>query len=238
MRAGRFVERWMPTVVDHEEADCDPDADSSRGRRRSRTRAMVAIGLVVGVAVAVVAALGVLDRPAATEAPPALPPASAGSAPPAGSQPAASTSAAASGQVVVSVVGKVRKPGLVELPSGSRVADAVEAAGGVSKRSVLTSVNLARRVADGEQIAVGVAAAADTGGGGGEGAESAEAKPDLNTATDEQLQELPGIGEVMSQAIIDWREKNGPFTNVEQLQEVDGIGERRLETLRELVTVG
>lgn len=144
---------------------------------------------------------------------------------------------------MVSVVGKVRRPGLVRVPPGSRVDDAVQAAGGATKRSALASVNLARKVSDGEQVAVGVAPAADSGGAGGSsgpdgGAGQPTVKPNLNTATSEQLQELPGVGEVTAQAIITYREQKGPFTKVDQLQDVDGIGDKRLAKLRDLVTVG
>lgn len=148
--------------------------------------------------------------------------------------------------MVVSVVGKVRHPGLVSVAPGSRVDDAIKAAGGATRRSVLASVNLARKVSDGEQVAVGVAPAADSTGsssGSGEGGTGSTSgqptvKPNLNTATSEQLQELPGVGEVTAQSIITYREQKGPFKSIEQLDEVDGIGERRLETLRDLVTVG
>lgn len=145
---------------------------------------------------------------------------------------------------MVSVVGKVRHPGLVTVAQGARVDDAIKAAGGATSRKALGSVNLARKVADGEQVAVGVAPAADTGGSAGPagsddgGGQQPTVKPNLNTATSEQLQELPGVGEVTANSIITYREKKGPFTSVDQLQEVDGIGDRRLATLRDLVTVG
>lgn len=135
---------------------------------------------------------------------------------------------------MVSVVGKVRRPGLVRLRTGARVADAVKAAGGPRRGVDLTTVNLARRVADGEQIHVGAPTAA---GAPGTASGAAGGKISLNSATAEQLEELPGIGEVTAGNILDWRGRHGGFTAVEQLREVDGIGERRLAVLRERVTV-
>jgi competence protein ComEA len=138
--------------------------------------------------------------------------------------------------LVVSVVGRVRNPGLVKVRAGARVADALRAAGGAKRGVDLSTVNLARKVTDGEQIHVGVpAAAAAPVDGGAAGAPAG--KINLNTATAEQLEELPGIGEVTAGNILDWRAQNGGFTAVEQLREVDGIGERRLATLRDRVTV-
>jgi competence protein ComEA len=151
-------------------------------------------------------------------------------------------------QLVVSVSGKVRSPGLVEVPAGARVADALAAAGGALPGTDLTQLNLARRVNDGEQVAVGVPAAPDaapavgpTGSGaaapaaGGPGAPAG--RIDLNAASADQLDGLPGIGPVTVQRILDWRTRNGRFSQVEQLREVEGIGERRFAQLRELVTV-
>ncbi|MEU7815789.1 ComEA family DNA-binding protein [Pseudonocardia sp. NPDC049154] len=145
----------------------------------------------------------------------------------------------------MSVSGKVRRPGLVRVPDGSRVADVLEAAGGAVPGTDLTSLNLARRVADGEQVAVGVPAAPDAGGTGGgpapTGGDAAGAAPagkiDLNRATVDQLDGLPGVGPVTAQRILDWRTRNGRFARVDQLREVEGIGERRFAQLRELVTV-
>jgi competence protein ComEA len=154
--------------------------------------------------------------------------------------PPTSTSSAASGTLVVSVSGRVARPGLVRVPDGARVADVVAAAGGALRGTDLTGLNLARRVNDGEQVAVGVPAAPDAGGAqpsassvGG----APQGKVDLNTATVTQLDALPGVGPITAQHIVDWRTRNGRFAKIEQLREVDGIGEHRFQQLRELVTV-
>jgi competence protein ComEA len=139
---------------------------------------------------------------------------------------------------VVAVVGKVRRPGLVRVPPGSRVADTLDAAGGVLPGVDLAGVNLARKVGDGEQVAVGVPPAPDAvpaTGGEPEAAGPGKAPLDLNAATVEQLDALPGVGPVTAQRIVDWRVRNGRFATVEQLREVEGIGERRLGQLRGLV---
>jgi competence protein ComEA len=141
--------------------------------------------------------------------------------------------ATTAGTVVVSVVGLVARPGLVTLPSGARVADAVEAAGGLLPGADPASVNLAAVVSDGEQVAVGVPAAA----GGSAGAPPAGGKVDLNAATAADLDALPGIGPVLAQRIVSWREQQGRFTSVEQLDDVPGIGPAIYEQLKGLVTV-
>jgi competence protein ComEA len=127
------------------------------------------------------------------------------------------------GAVLVHVVGKVANPGVVELPSGSRVQDAIEAAGGATKDSALATVNLARTVVDGEQIVVGVAA---SGG--------SSSRISINSASLEQLQELPGVGPVIAERIVQWREFNGPFQSIDELTEVSGIGPSMIEQIRDL----
>ncbi len=148
------------------------------------------------------------------------------------------------GTVVVDVAGKVRSPGLVTLPEGSRVADALEEAGGPRPGVDLTTLNLARPLVDGEQLLVGLAPAVwpppEVGTptpGSVPGEPGAVPLVDLNTATLEQLDTLPGIGPVTGQAILDWRAANGSFTSVDELLEVDGIGDATLADLRDLVTV-
>ncbi|MFL0579273.1 ComEA family DNA-binding protein [Dietzia sp. 179-F 9C3 NHS] len=162
--------------------------------------------------------------------------------------------------VVVSVVGLVHRSGLVTLAPDARVADALEAAGGVLEGGDRDGLNLARRVADGEQILVGVAPGPDGPHGprsgivgaegaapapGGEGGSSPDVGApaggaglvNLNTADAAALDELPGVGPVTAAAILSWRSAHGPFAAVDQLAEVDGIGPATLARLRPLVTV-
>jgi competence protein ComEA len=165
--------------------------------------------------------------------------------------PAVTTAAAAptAGPLVVSVVGLVNQPGLVTLAPEARVADAVSAAGGPLRGADTLGLNLARQLADGEQIVVGIAAPAgrspalgsSVGSAAVPEAPVAPSQPvgplDLNTATAEQLDALPGVGPVTAAAIVAWRTANGRFASVDQLSEVDGIGPARLERLRPLVRV-
>ncbi len=162
--------------------------------------------------------------------------------------------------MVVSVVGLVHTPGLVTLAPGARIADALQAAGGAIDGADTIGLNMARQLGDGEQIVVGLApvsgqpttlgssVGAGTGpvpGSAGPAATSGRPKPgpksaevlDLNTATVEQLDALPGVGPVTAAAIVGWRQANGKFTSVEQLADVDGIGPARLDKLRSLVRV-
>ena len=138
--------------------------------------------------------------------------------------------------VVVHVVGAVRQPGLYRLKEGKRVADAVELAGGATRRADLSLVNLAAPVADGTQVVVPLRPAEGATGGAEPAAGGAAAAPvHLNSATVEQLDALPGIGPVTAQKIVDWRQAHGAFTSVDDLDGVPGIGPARIEQLRELV---
>lgn len=156
--------------------------------------------------------------------------------------PAASGGSPAAGtdrEVTVDVAGKVRRPGVATLPAGSRVVDALRKAGGARGGVDLTGLNLARVLVDGEQILVGRPAAP-----GGLAASASTAAPDpsgslvnLNTATAEQLDTLPGVGPVTAQKILDWRSAHGAFSAVDELLEVDGIGEKTLADLAPHVTL-
>jgi competence protein ComEA len=224
---------------------------------------------LIAAAAAIVAAIGVwVERPRAEPvgAPPGLAVVSDEAAgepptepivaePPAAAEPGAPadpTPAADAGRpqpsvpLVVSVSGRVQRPGLVEVPAGARVADVLHAAGGALPGTDLAGVNLARRVFDGEQVAVGVPPAPDAvpAAGAGGPVPPGPARPgappgrvDLNAATPEQLDVLPGVGPVTAQRILEWRTRHGRFARVEQLREIEGIGERRFAQLRELVRV-
>lgn len=147
----------------------------------------------------------------------------------------AATAESASAEVYVHVSGAVHDPGLYVLPDGSRLVDAVAAAGGFTKHAARNGVNLARPISDGEQIIVPregeeQSAVASPGGGG-------TGKVNLNTADQAALEELPGIGPALAQRILKWRDDNGRFTSVDDLLAVSGIGDKVLAALRDLVTV-
>ncbi|BBZ51869.1 ComEA family DNA-binding protein [Mycobacterium heidelbergense] len=234
-----------------------PDASPSRGWV-ARVRADP--GRAGAIALAVVAALAVLvtvftllrDRPAPVMSAKLPPVEKAFTASP---RPSANPAQ----PVVASVVGLVHTPGLVTLAPGARVADALQAAGGPVNGADTIGLNMARPVGDGEQIVVGLAPApgqptalgssvasgsapasgAPRPAGPGSGAVKPKAAGalDLNTATAEQLDALPGVGPVTAAAIVAWRQANGKFTSVDQLADVDGIGPARLDKLRSLVRV-
>ncbi|WP_319949592.1 ComEA family DNA-binding protein [Streptomyces halobius] len=150
-------------------------------------------------------------------------------------------------RLVVDVTGKVRRPGIHRLPPGSRVTDALRAAGGVLRGASLRGLNRARLLADGEQIVVGAEGAVGAGASGGQaaagssvnGAPGTGAGPrgpvSLSTATEQQLDTLPGVGPVLARHIIEFRSRHGGFTSVDQLRQVTGIGDRRFAELRPLV---
>jgi competence protein ComEA len=175
----------------------------------------------VGVLAALVAAV-VLLRGHSTEQPLAVP-AAAGDA------------VSSTGPVlVVDVEGSVRRPGLVRLADGARVDDALKAAGGVLAGTSTASLNLARKLSDGEQVLVGVQAAPGPAAGG---SASAGGLLDLNLATPSDLDSLPGVGPVLAQRIVDWRTEHHRFASVDQLREVDGIGEAKYSSLKSRVRV-
>ena len=151
-------------------------------------------------------------------------------------RPVAGASATPSGLVVVAVAGKVRRPGLVRLPTGARVDDAVRAAGGLLTGADPGLLNLARVLVDGEQVLVGVDQPVGTATVPGS-ADAAGAKVDLNAASAVELDALPGIGPVLAQHIVDWRTEHGRFASVDQLREVSGIGESKYASLRDKVRV-
>jgi competence protein ComEA len=143
---------------------------------------------------------------------------------------AASAGPSSGPEVVVDVAGRVRHPGLVRLPFGARVDDAIRAAGGPLPGASYDGLNRARKLTDGEQVLVGVPAAAGSAASSG-----ADARVDINLADVAALDALPGIGPVLAQKIVDWRTEHGRFASVDQLREVGGIGESKFAALKNKV---
>lgn len=188
-----------------------------------------AVALVAAVVAAVVFARG---RPGVVSAPPA---------PVVASSASTSTASARGSSILVDVAGKVRRPGVVRLPAGSRVGDALRAAGGAVPGTDVAALNLAQKLADGQQVLVGAPAggagspAAPSGPGA---AGSAAGGPlDLNAATVEQLDALPGVGPVLAQRIVDYRNQHAGFRSIDELQQVPGIGPSKFHDLSPLVSV-
>jgi competence protein ComEA len=239
------LSRWLPDTKSGGTTNWFGSVRADPGRA-----GVIALAVVGVIAVLVTVFTLVRDKPppvVSAKLPPVQMVSSAGPTPSAAPKP--------DEPVVVSVVGLVHKPGLVTLSPGARIADALTAAGGALDGADLIGLNMARRVADGEQIIVGIA-----GPPGEPAAMGSSISPepidspadvpsttgnapapgglvDLNSASVEQLDTLPGIGPVTAAAIVAWRDANGQFTSVDQLGDVDGIGPVRLEKLRELVRV-
>lgn len=139
----------------------------------------------------------------------------------------------------VHVAGAVRRPGVYKLPAGARAIDALRAAGGAGKRADLLAVNLARILADGEQLIIPrkQPRIGSSSGPGSASSEPATSLININTADQAELESLPGIGPALAQRIIEYREVNGPFSAVADLVNVSGIGEKTLANLEPYVTV-
>ena len=143
------------------------------------------------------------------------------------------------GELLVHVVGAVRSPGVVRLPAGARVVDAIEAAGGVREDAQTEQLNLARLVADGEQVRVPVVGevveagpSAGPGAAPSAGGTSGSGLINVNTASAEELERLPGIGPALAERIVSHRQAHGPFASLDDLTDVPGIGRAKLEALR------
>ncbi len=244
--SGQLVERWLPGG--------NRAAAGVRSLVRRHRGAVLAVAVIALVA-AVVAGMAIASARPETEAAPALPAAVSAMAN-SSSVPASS----ANTHIIVSVVGKVANPGLVTLTDGARVADAVQAAGGVLPGTDVTALNLARKLADGEQIYVGIpvpsgaavpppdpalpsgAASPDsTTKKSKKGKGTAELPPgqkiNLNTASANDLETLPGVGDATAQRILTWRSQHGSFNSIDQLRDVGGIGDAKYAKLKDLVTV-
>jgi competence protein ComEA len=164
--------------------------------------------------------------------------------------PSVSVAPARDGSAVVHVVGGVRRPGVYRLRLGQRVEDAIRRAGGVRESADLQAINLAAKIADGQQVVVPRRAAAGGGaaaaGGGGPGTAAADggaagaapsAPINLNSATAEQLDTLDGVGPATAQKILEYRTQHGGFSSIDDLAQVPGIGPKKLAALKAQVTV-
>lgn len=235
-----------------------PDASHDRGwvaKVRADPGRAGAIGLAIVAALAVLVTVFTLvrDRPAPVMSAKLPPVEKVSTASPRSS---ASPAAEPDHPVVVSVVGLVHTPGLVTLAPGARIADALQAAGGAVNGADTIGLNMARPLGDGEQIVVGLAPApgqptalgSSVASGSTPTSKAPPPRPgsvkpkggeavNLNTATVQELDALPGVGPVTAAAIVAWRQANGKFTSVDQLADVEGIGPARLEKLRALVRV-
>lgn len=217
-----------------------------RARVGSAQAALVAVLAAVGLAVAAVVALrsgsggealvpvaGPARQASASSRVPVVPTTDGISTGPGTGSPSPA------GVVVVDVAGKVRRPGVETLPAGSRVVDALHRAGGARHGVNLAGLNLARVLVDGEQVLVGVTPA--PGVAASAASSSTAATPgqlvNINTATLDGLEALPGVGPVTAQKILDWRTAHGSFSSVDELLEVDGIGEKTLADLAPYVTL-
>lgn len=243
-----LLPRWLPDASDDRGWVAKVRADPGRAG---------AIGLAIVAALAVLVTVFTLvrDRPAPVMSAKLPPVEKVSTASPRSS---ASPAAEPDHPVVVSVVGLVHTPGLVTLAPGARIADALQAAGGAVNGADTIGLNMARPLGDGEQIVVGLAPAPGQptalGSSVASGSTptskappprpgSGSVKPkageavNLNTATVQELDALPGVGPVTATAIVAWRQANGKFTSVDQLADVEGIGPARLEKLRALVRV-
>jgi competence protein ComEA len=241
-----LLPRWLP------DGSTEHDGLLARVRADPGRAGAIALAAIAAIAVLVTIFTLMREQPAPVVSA-KLPPVDMAAT--AGRSAGPSPSARPNQPVVVSVVGLVHTPGLVTLTPGARIADALKAAGGALEGADTVGLNMARQVDDGEQIVVGIApvkgqpsvlGSSASSGTAAAGPSSTVPRPgksgpagavNLNTATVQQLDALPGVGPVTAAAIVSWREAHGKFTSVDQLGDVDGIGPGRLEKLRPLVRV-
>ena len=142
-------------------------------------------------------------------------------------------------KIIVDIGGEVVSPMVAELDEGSRVADAIEAAGGVTKNADLTDINRAAFIEDGEKIYIPALPSeeneSDDGGGSGTSSGYSDGKININTADSEELQELSGVGPATAQKIIDYRKENGRFSSIEDIKNVSGIGDKSFEKIKDMI---
>jgi competence protein ComEA len=215
------------------EAEISPErpGEASVVAPRRVRGAHVRVVITIAVAAGVLLTWWLLSERPRTSSPDAVSLSSETAAPgPGGESPSPTTS----GELVIDVVGKVKHPGIVTVPAGSRVHDAIAEAGGVHGKVDPSTLNMARVLTDGEQIIVGQGPVATAPAGGAPTATGSRIS--LRTATLEQLDTLPGIGPVTAQAILDHRAEHGPFTSVDDLLDVRGIGPATLDDFRDQVT--
>lgn len=228
----RLQALFAAAPADSEEQAEPPAAGRARFRLDPARRGVVAVLAVAAVAVLVVGVLMWRSRPAAQPVPavaslPSLAPTRTAVAP----------APSPSGRITVAVAGRVRHPGVVELPAGSRVDDAITAAGGLAPGAHLGLLNLAKVLADGEQVVVGIPGVTGDSGSVPAASGGPSGPVNLNSASLEQLESLPGVGPSTAQKILDWRTANGPFQSVDQLQDVSGIGPAKFAEIAPKVTL-
>jgi competence protein ComEA len=212
--------------IPHEQPD-DAPVVASRRIDAAHLRVLVTIAVAAGVLLT----WWLLSARPRTSSPDPISLSAGATSAPGGPAPSGSPAA---GELVVDVAGKVKRPGIVTLPAGSRVHEAIAAAGGVRGKVDTSTVNMARVLADGEQILLGVEPVPGNSSTGG--SSTSGARISLGSASLEQLDTLPGIGPVTAQAILTHRSEHGPFTSVDDLLDVKGIGEATLADIRDQVT--
>jgi competence protein ComEA len=229
----------VPAVRRTEAADSEQQPTEAR-RRIDTAHVLVAVVVTAAALVGTLVVLGNAQPStepvestalASSDLPAGHSPTPAGGWPTSSSEAAQPTVDATPATLVVHVVGDVARPGVVRVPDGSRVADALEAAGGAHADADLSTVNLARLVTDGEQVRVGLPPAPELSAPQASGPGAVRLPVDVNTASAAQLTELPGIGPVLGERIVAFRTENGPFGSLDQLLEVPGIGPATLQDI-------